>query len=176
MGTDTHRLPRQPHPATRIVHASFATEEAVYGVILVAGMIVVSGGHGESSWTVFTTVVVTVLVFWAAHLYAGTVAHHGLERDRVTGLHEAFQMALTRSMGLLASALIPSVILLLGATKVIDDQSANWLALWMCVLVLAVLGFIAFTRRGASWPMRIIGSLTTAAFGVIMIVAKALIH
>ena len=164
------------HPATRIVHASFATEEAVYGVILVAGMIVVSGGHGESSWSVFSTVIVTVLVFWAAHVYAGTVAHHGLEQDRITPLGEAFRIALRRSVGLLASALIPSLILLLGATKVVDDQAANWLALWVCVLVLAVLGFIAFTRRGASWPMRIVGALTTAAFGVAMILAKAFIH
>ena len=82
------------HPATRIVHASFATEEAVYGVILVAGMIVVSGGHGESSWSVFSTVIVTVLVFWAAHVYAGTVAHHGLEQDRITPLGEAFRICL----------------------------------------------------------------------------------
>src|SRR5262245_62038436 len=60
---------RSADRTTRIVHASFATEEAVYGVILVAGMIVVAGSHGDSSWTVFTTVVVTVLVFWAAHVY-----------------------------------------------------------------------------------------------------------
>ncbi|WP_395245891.1 hypothetical protein ACGGZK_08855 [Agromyces sp. MMS24-K17] len=173
MGTDTHR---PMHPATRIVHASFATEEAVYGVILVAGMIVVAGGHGATSWSVFTTVVVTVVVFWAAHVYAGTVAHHGLEHDRVTGLGEAFRMALRRSFGLLASALIPSLILLLGTTRVVDDLTAIWISLWVCVLVLAVLGFIAFSRRGASWPMRILGSLTTAAFGLAMILAKALIH
>ena len=59
------------HPFMR---TTFATEESVYGVILVSGMIVVAGGHGESSWSVFLTVLVTVIVFWAAHVYAGTVA------------------------------------------------------------------------------------------------------
>lgn len=58
------------------VGAQLATEEGVYGVILVAGMIVVSGSHELDAWSVFITVVSTVLVFWAAHVYAGTVAHH----------------------------------------------------------------------------------------------------
>lgn len=162
--------------AAHLVHASFATEEAVYGVILVSGMIVVSGGHDASSWQVFTTIVATVVVFWAAHVYAGTVAHHGLEEDHVRGLGEAFRASLRRSLGLLTSALIPSAILLLGATRVVDDSNAIWTALWVSVAVLFVLGFVGFTRRGASWPWRILGGLGTAAFGFAMILLKAIVH
>jgi hypothetical protein len=158
------------------VHASFATEEAVYGVILVAGMIVVAGGYSRDAWSVFTTVVLTVVVFWAAHVYAGTVAHHGLEEGRVTNLHDAFRMSLTRSLGLLTSALIPSAILLLGATRAIPDNATIWIALWVCVVVLFVLGYIGFARRGASWPWRIVGALGTAAFGLAMIALKAIVH
>jgi hypothetical protein len=167
---------RKPGGTVHLVHASFATEEAVYGVLLVAGMIIVASGYAGSSWNVFTTVVATVFVFWAAHVYAGTVAHHGLEEDRVTGLREAFRMSLQRSLGLLTSALIPSMILLLGATRVVDDSNAIWAALWVSVIVLFVLGFIGFTRRGASWPWRIVGALGTAAFGFAMIALKALVH
>ncbi|MDR5698309.1 hypothetical protein [Agromyces aerolatus] len=167
---------RKTNGAVHLVHASFATEEAVYGVLLVAGMIIVAGGYSDSSWTVFTTVIATVFVFWAAHVYAGTVAHHGLEEDRVTGLREAFRMSLQRSLGLLTSALIPSLILLFGATRVVDDTNAIWAALWVSVLVLFVLGYIGFTRRGASWPWRILGALGTAAFGFAMIALKAIVH
>lgn len=167
---------RAPLTTNPLVRATFVTEESVYGVILVSGMIVVSGGHGASSWSVFWTVVATVIVFWAAHLYAGTVAHHGLDHERVVGLREAFRGAFRRSLGLLASALIPSFILLLGATKAIPDALALWTALWAGVAVLAVLGYIAFQRRGAAWPMRIVGALATAGFGVAMIVLKAVIH
>ena len=162
--------------ANPLVRATFVTEESVYGVILVSGMIVVSGTHGASAWNVFWTVVATVIVFWAAHLYAGTVAHHGLDHDRVVGLREAFRGAFRRSLGLLASALPQSFILLLGATKAIPDTLALWTALWAGVLVLAVLGFIAFRRRGASLVMQILGSLMTAAFGFAMIFLKAFIH
>ncbi|MGI9824425.1 hypothetical protein [Agromyces sp. Marseille-Q5079] len=160
----------------RMVRAGFVTEEAVYGVVLVAGMIVVAGAKDGTSWTVFTTVATTVLVFWAAHVYAGTVAHHGFEVDRFTSLQEAFGQSMHRSLGLLTSSLIPLFILLLGATELIDDQTTIWLALWTCVLVLTVLGFIAYARRGAPWIWRIIGALTTGTFGLAMILLKAVIH
>jgi hypothetical protein len=162
--------------ATQFVRTTFVTEEAVYGVILVDGMIVVSAGHGASAWSVFWTVIGTVVVFWAAHVYAGTVAHHGLDHERMIGLGEAFRGSLRRSMGLLASALIPSFILLLGATRAITDTYAIWTALWAGVVVLAVLGWVAFARRGSPWPIRVAGSLGTAAFGLAMILMKALIH
>lgn len=163
-------------PAARLIRASFATEESVYGVILVAGMTAVSGVHGATSLQVFWTVLVTVVVFWLAHLYAGTVAGHGLDRDRVVGLRESFRHALRRSVGMLLSSLIPLAILLFGGGRLIEDKYSIWLALWSCVAVLAVLGYIAFSRRGAPWPIRILGSFTTAAFGVIIMLAKAFIH
>lgn len=169
--------PRVPPPiANAFVRTTFVTEESIYGVILVSGMIVVSGGHGASAWQVFWTVVGTVIVFWAAHVYAGTVARHGLDHERMIGLGEAFRRSFRRSLGLLASALIPSSILLLGATRAIPDSYAIWTALWAGVVVLAVLGWIAFARRGAPWPIRLAGSLGTAAFGLAMIVMKAFIH
>jgi hypothetical protein len=162
--------------APAFVRTAFATEESVYGVLLVDGMIVVSAGHGASAWAVFATVLGTVVVFWAAHVYAGTVAHHGLDHERMIGLGEAFRGAVRRSMGLLASALVPSFILLLGATRAIPDVYAIWTALWAGVVVLAVLGWVAFARRGSPWPIRVGGALGTAAFGIAMILMKALIH
>ncbi len=160
----------------RIIRASFATEESVYGVILVAGLIVVSGSHGATSISVFWTVLITVVVFWLAHLYAGTVAGHGIGEDKAVGLSESFFKAFRHSLGLLFSAAVPCAILLLGATKAIDDTVTIWLALWTCVAVLAVLGWIAFARRQAPWYMRVIGSITTAGFGLVMILAKAFVH
>lgn len=190
MGESTSDAPRTggPAPGQRrrdagspviapgFMRTTFATEESVYGVILVSGMIVVAGGHGESSWVVFWTVLVTVIVFWAAHVYAGTVARHGLDHERMIALGEAFRISFRRSLGLLASALIPSFILLLGATRAIPDAYAIWAALWAGVVVLAVLGWIAFSRRGAAWPVRLAGALGTATFGLAMILLKAFIH
>jgi len=159
-----------------LVRTAFVTEESIYGVLLVSGMIIVAGSHGSSSWQVFWTVIVTVLVFWAAHVYAGTVARHGLAVGRVMGLREAFAESFRRSLGLLLSALIPSVILLLGALEVVPDLLTIWLALWAGVVVLAVLGFVAYRRRGAPLHLQLLGAVGTAAFGLVMIFLKAIIH
>lgn len=156
--------------------AGFASEEAVYGLILVAGMIVTAGMQGESSWAVFWTVTVTVLVFWAAHIYAGTLAHLNVGRHHRMELSMAFRASVLRSSGLLVGAAIPATILLLGATRLIDDENAMWFALWAEVAALAVLGYLAFLRRGASVTPRILGSLTTALFGLAMIGLKSFIH
>jgi hypothetical protein len=166
----------QGRGAAHVLRSSFVTEESVYGVILVSGMIVVAGAHGDSSWATFWTVTTTVIVFWAAHLYAGTVAAHGMDDHRMVGLGEAFRHAFRRSLGMLVAALVPSFILLLGATRAVPDDAALWTALWVCVAVLAVLGFIAFRRRGASVAMQVLGSLATAGFGVAMIILKAFVH
>ena len=44
------------------------------------------------------------------------------------------------------------------------------------VLLLGVIGYSAFAIRRSSWPVRILGCLGTAAFGVAMILLKAVIH
>ncbi|KQX05363.1 MULTISPECIES: hypothetical protein [unclassified Leifsonia] len=160
-----------------VQRTGFVTEESVYGIVLVSGMITASGGHGEDPWQVFTAVFVTVIVFWAAHVYAGTIAGPRRAPQETRGsLAVDFRRSLRRSLGFLTAALIPSAILLLGALRVVDDELAIWAALWVGVLILAVLGYVAFTRYGHGRPMRILGAFITALFGVAMIVLKALIH
>ncbi|GAA1976260.1 hypothetical protein [Microbacterium pumilum] len=172
--SDGHRAPHDDKVGPlHIVRRHFATDEGVYGVILVAGMIVASGSLGATAWVVFLQVVGTVLIFWAAHVYAGTVAHHGFEDGRIIGIRESFRAAVRRSWGLLVAALIPSSILLLGVAKIVPDDTAAWIALWICVAVLAVLGYIAFARRGARWYIRVLGALGTAGFGILMILLKS---
>lgn len=156
------------------MRTTFATEESVYGVLLVAGLIVASGAIHSTSWQLFWTIVVTVAVFWMAHVYAGTVAH-GLDHDRILGLGESFRAALKRSWGLLASAFVPLSILLLGATEVVPDAVAIWSALWAGIAVLAVLGYVMFLRRGASLPIRLLGGVVTAGFGMLMMLLKAIV-
>jgi len=168
-------LPGTKSDRLQSVTNSFGTEEGVYGVILVAGMIVVTGADNATAWSVFLAVVGTVLVFWAAHVYAGTVARHGFG-DGTTSLRKSFGAALHHSWGLLVSALIPASILLLGVLDAVPDPIAIWSALWTCVAVLAVLGYVAFTRRSSPLWVRLLGALVTAGFGILMILLKAALH
>ncbi|MCR2785308.1 MULTISPECIES: hypothetical protein [unclassified Microbacterium] len=160
--------PRVPH---RLI-----TEEAVYGVILVSGMIVVSGTTASVVWEVFASVVATVMVFWAAHVYAGTVASYRAGVGHAGSLPDALRSALVRSSGLLVGAVLPTGVLLLGAARVIPDVFALWVALWVGVGVLAVIGYVVFRDRGSSITMSLLGSIGTAAFGLIMIALKVALH
>ena len=160
----------------RGMRTGFVTEEAVYGVVLVSGMIVVAGGYDKTSLQTFFSVIGTVIVFWAVHIYAGTVAGHGVVEGDTTTLAAAFHRSVRRSLGFLLSALLPCFVLLLGALQIVDDTWAKWTAMWLGVVILGVLGFSAFTVRRSSWPVRIAGTLGTAAFGLAMIALKAIIH
>jgi hypothetical protein len=152
----------------------YITEESVYGVVLASGLIAVSGAHGEDPWGIFVSVVITVVVFWAVHVYAGTVAAQASRPG--SPLRDDVRHAVVRSRGLLLGALVPSVILLFGALRVVDDELAIWAALWIDVLLLGAVGYLAFAQTGSSWIVRVVGTLVTGSFGIAMILLKAFIH
>jgi hypothetical protein len=157
-------------------NALLVTEESVYGTILVSGMIVVSRGYSSTSWETFLSVIGTVLVFWVAHIYAGAVAGYHVVRGDATTVFVALKHSFRDSLGFLFAALPPSAVLLLGALQAVPDDAAVWVALWLGVVILGVIGYRMFALRQSSLRVRILGSLSTAAFGVAMIVLKALIH
>jgi hypothetical protein len=175
MATDKQTETRLDGLARHVRRLDIITEESIYGTILVSGMIIAAGIH-STAWQIFLTVLGTVLIFWGAHLYAGTIAGHGGIGGDDTTLAIAFGRSLRRSLGFLTSAVPSLVILLLGALRVVPDALAIWIALWLGVLVLAFIGYFMFALRGRAWPIRILGALGTAAFGLAMILLKSLIH
>lgn len=171
--------PPAEHPMLRthrVLRPGFGTEAAVYGTILVSGLVAVSSAHGETSAVVLLTVGVTVLVFWAAHVYAGSVARLGDDGAAHIGVRTAVLRSVRHSLGMLTSAGVPALILLAGTTRVIPDAVANDVALWSGTVILAFLGYVAFLRRGSGVWMRILGALVTSSFGAVFVVLKALVH
>lgn len=162
--------------SSRLLPTAIATEEGVYGIILVSGLVAAAAAAGADSLHALLFVGVTLIVFWVAHVYAGTVAEHGTVDGEVVGLRTAMLRAVQRSRGLVFSGAVPALPLLLGAVGVWDDRTAAWVALWVAVAVLGLLGYTAYHRKRAPMHMRIIGALSTASFGVVIIVAKTLIQ
>lgn len=156
--------------------AHLSTEEGVYGLILVAGLIAVAGTSGLGPVLTLIFISVTVLVFWAAHVYAGAVAEHSGNMGQGVSLKTATKSAVHRSRGLLTATIPPAIPLLLSAFGIIGHQLADWIALWVVVGVLGALGYLAYHRKSAALHMRIIGAVSTAAFGIVIILAKALLH
>lgn len=151
------------------------SEEAIYGLILVSGMIVVSNSIVGTSANALLTVVITVLVFFMAHVYAGTLARLAAT-DGAAGFAPSLRGSARHSLGMLVAAVPPLLILLLGTLRVFDDESAIWAALIVDTVLLAALGWFAVARWTRSvWP-RMLSALITAAFGLVLVAMKAFIH
>ncbi|HYI33469.1 MAG TPA: hypothetical protein VEX88_08425 [Glaciibacter sp.] len=163
-------------PPARMPGARLVTEESIYGNLLVSGMIVVQRAHEATSWGTFVGVAGTVIVVWAAHLYAGTVARYSEGKGDETTLGNALRRSFRNSLGFLIASSLPAAVLLLGTLQAVSDEFAVALALWLGVLILGVIGYEAALVRGASVPMRIFGGLSTATFGILMIILEAVLH
>ncbi|MFF3025716.1 hypothetical protein [Microbacterium sp. NPDC057944] len=149
--------------------------EGIYGLIIVAGMIVVSRNLTASSGDALISVVTTLLVFFAAHVYSSAVSWMARGSER-RSLGEALAHGVGESSGMIVVGAVPVVILLLGVIGVLRDADAVWLALGADVMLLGLLGwFIAASRSDSLW-VRLGSMLVTAAFGGVLIALKALVH
>lgn len=156
---------------TRILQS----EEAVYGLILVSGMIVVSNSLVGTSANALLTVVITVAVFFAAHVYSGTIARLAAT-DGAAGIVPSLQAAAHHSLGMIVASIPPLVILALGTSRIVDDEAAIWGALIIDTILLGALGWFAVSRWTTSvWP-RVLSALITAGFGAVIVALKAFIH
>ena len=158
----------------RVRHA-LVTPELIYGTIVSSAVIAVADDD-DDDFDVFVVTIVTMLVFWAAHVFATAVANHGMRGGRIIGIGQAFREGVHHSKGLLYASVVPLVFLVLGATGVLDEDTAYFVALIVGMVVLGVLGWMAFADRGSPWPVRLLGGVGTALFGLVIIAFKAVLH
>ncbi|KJC65328.1 hypothetical protein TZ00_06525 [Agreia bicolorata] len=158
----------------RIRHA-LVTPELIYGTIMSSAVIAVAESD-DDDFDVFVVTIVTMLVFWAAHVFATAVANHGVRGGRIIGIGQAFRDGVHHSKGLLYASVVPLVFLILGATGVLDETVGYFVALLVGMVVLGILGWMAFADRGSPWPVRLLGSIGTALFGLVIVVLKAVLH
>ncbi|HET6300613.1 hypothetical protein [Microbacterium sp.] len=157
-------------PVSRIL----MTEEAVYGLILVSGMLVISGTNAGTALNALVTVALTVIVFFAAHVFAGALARLAASGGR-SGIRASVGSAARQTFGLLFVSIVPLTILLLGTLGVFDDHRAIWLALIANTIILGALGWWAVARWSTHWTARLIGALITASFGGVLVLLKAVV-
>jgi hypothetical protein len=158
----------------RIRH-SLVTPELIYGTIISSAVIAVADDD-DDDFDVFVVTVVSMIVFWAAHVFATAVANHGLRNGKIMGIGEAFRYGVHHSQGLLYASIVPLAFLILGATGLLDEDAAYFFALLVGTVLLGVLGWLAFADRGSRWPARLLGGIGTALFGLVIIVFKTVLH
>lgn len=147
---------------------------AIYGTLITTGLIAaLSEQEGLRADQVAHWTVVTVAVFWAAHLYARLLATR-IEQGRPVRRSEA-RLILAENWPILRSSLAPSAILVLGWIGLLSEQTAVALALGLGLLQL--LGWSALiVRRERLTPARALLVMAIAVgFGVVIIGLKVVI-
>ncbi|MGP5073562.1 hypothetical protein [Arthrobacter rhombi] len=151
-------------------------ESSVYGLIVVSAMLIVMGRYGNTSAENFFKVLGTVVVFWAAHLFAVCVAHLNQSEPGQASFRGELSHAWRHSAGLLLAAVIPLGVLLLGVLGVISDEVALWTALWVNVVLLGVVGYLSSLRWAPTVRVRLVVSGGTALLGLLIVGLKVFLH
>jgi hypothetical protein len=154
----------------------FVTADAVYGLILYSALVGGVSDDDSNALEVLLISAVSLVIFWGAHVFAGTIANHGVKDGAEVRLGAAVRNAVAHSSGMLWAAILPSVALLLGVFPVLSTDDAVTIAMLIAMLQLGVLGYQAFAQRRSSIPVRILGGLGTALFGLLMILLNIAVH
>jgi hypothetical protein len=164
----------------RFLRDRFVTPDAVYGTILFVAVVAASvddedRGSGDLAQTLIFAVI-TQIVFFVAHVFAGAVAGHGARGAELVPLRTATSRAARHSLGLLYAMVLPAIPLVVGVFGLIDVDDAESLALLVAMVILGVLGYLALADHRVAMPWRILGAIGSAFLGFVIIVLNLLVH
>jgi hypothetical protein len=162
------------HVARRLLAGSYGgIAGAVYGTIMVMATLVAGSTATPDAWKLAAIVATTVLVLWAAHVYA-----HGLGESidrgrRLDGL-ELLSIA-HRELSIPLAAAGPVVALLLGALGLIRETRAVWLAMGIAVATLAFQGVRYARVENLGRMGTFVAVALNLALGLLLVALKALV-
>jgi hypothetical protein len=144
----------------------------IYGVII--GAAVMATSHGQSSTAVAVAVLVTLTIYWAAERYARLVAER-IHDGRGLTWHEV-RVQVTSGWTIVTASALPLAVLVLGDLLGLDTQVAVFFALGASTLLLFGAGWEIGREASLSAGERTLMAVGASAFGVVMVVLKALLH
>ena len=168
-----HRSTLRRVLSASVVGDADVTVAELNGILLVTAVIVAASTHGAPIGSVLAVAAVTVLVFWAAHVYASMLVLYAREGHTAKG---AARHAAREEIGMLQSVVPPLLILAAGALGIVEGATAVWLSLWGGVIVLTVVPVLALRRRGRPWGPSLLAGAGSGALGLVLIALKALVH
>ncbi|MEV6008024.1 hypothetical protein AB0M29_14530 [Streptomyces sp. NPDC051976] len=159
---------REGAPAAR-AYTDYAG--AVYGSMLAASVVATAGTVGDYPRVQLAVLlVVTGVVFWAAHVYAR------LAGERRVGKGPSWREA--RRIGrherpIIEAALPPAAAVLISPLLGLGLTGTSWLALGVAVAQQVGWAFVGAVRAGASRRQAAIEGLANLVLGLIIVAAKA---
>jgi hypothetical protein len=146
---------------------------AIYGTILVMSIIAAADFH-ENLWRSLVLLVVTSAVFWLAHVYAHALALSidGSEKFSRTEIRRVAG----REWPLLQAAVVPSLVLLVGALGLLGTMTTYRLAIGYGAAALIWWGFVFARKERLSRSATTLVVVVNAAFGIFIVLLKELVQ
>lgn len=159
----------------KMVWRTYTGEHAIYGIVLVSALIAV-GWNEETDLQVLLFTVGVLGVFWLSHVYAGAVARMGTKEPTFRAVADSVLDAAKHSIGMVLAMVLPSLLLLAATLGLLDEYLAYYLALWLGVAILVVLGWVNAARHGRPILARFASAIVTGALGLGIIWLSSLVH
>lgn len=111
----------------------------VYGTLLVLAALTASyAAERHHPWKLVELVTSAVVVFWVAYVYAHALSE-SIERRSHLSRPVVARIA-SRELGLMLSAIVPILALLLGAVGLVSESVSVWLAIALGLAILSAEG------------------------------------
>lgn len=172
MNDQTRPGPFRPRNAVLAwLDARLRTPAAIYGLLVFQAFITIDTDQGDSAWEVLGASLSTLVVFFIAHVFANVLTDHGEH-----GLRTATVRAMQHASGMLYAAVPASLVMVAGGLQGLEMDDVYAQTMWVTWIVLAILGYAAYQRRGAHIAIRVLGALGTAALGIFIVLLEYAIH
>ena len=146
---------------------------AIYGSLLVTGLVAVQWRADASTDPIAATVVVSVVVFWLAHVWSEIVNRR--VRGRIA-LDEAREVALDEA-SMLASLLIPAIVLAVGPRVGLSVDASIEIALIVCIGQLFLWGLVVGRAAHHGWVLPVVVAVVDSLLGIVLVALKvAVLH
>lgn len=163
------RTRTRPEPATR------NPAGAVYGTVIAGSLVVAEGSQDDVDLgRLVLLVLATQVVYWLAHVYSEVVGLR-IEERRAPTWHEVGGV-LRSEWALVAASFGPLLAIGVGAALGLDPDTCVLLALWVIPVILAGWALLAARRSSMRVGETVLYVGLSAAFGVALVVLKALFH
>jgi hypothetical protein len=164
----------EPAPVPQATQRAGNYTSAIYGTIVVAGVIAALGHEHAAASTVFGSVLATSFVFWLAHVWAAATSAR-VEAGRRLPPRAVAEIA-AHEWPMVESAVLPLVPIALAWAGLCSDATGIDLALAVAVLQLVGWGLVVGRRTYERWPAVLLSGVVNGALGVLLVVLKALVH
>lgn len=143
----------------------------IYGTILVMAVLA-AGAESDTidAWELDVLMVSTVVVLWAAHVYAHAIAESLTSGKRLN--RNAVVDVGRRESSIVQAALVPGIVLLVGVLGAYGESTAVSLALGFCMLTLGLQGARYARMAGLSSFATAVFIALNSALGLVIVGLK----